>query len=327
MSGCVALLTFAASFGQTTLFTDDFEDGDDDGWTVTQGNWDVIEGRYRPVGGQRNYSYAGDPTWSNYRVEVDVYLGEPDPTGSHWDIAFRVDPTSNPCVDHGCAGRQYILLYDPLTSELVLRYGHGSGTTDVLHYPHYLDPLREYRVTVTVIRFTVTVEIDGISFSYTFHGSDPLYSTGVIGVGHYREDGIDGGAYVDNIVVSLEDLCERVCQSTDTSLGMPATIEFKGGDGSWGTFGAEPVPNQFGIFFYGSTQTRLPFGNGFLCTGGGIVRALPPVVATGNRAEATIDLTSLSGIRYFQYWFRDPAAGGAFFNTTDALCCDFDAGG
>ena len=124
------------------------------------------------------------------------------------------------------------------------------------------------------------------------------------------------------------ELCVKVCQSNPTSVGPGAHIEYKGEVASGiHRFSAEPVPNQPGIFFHGANQIRIPFGNGFLCTGGGIVRLNPPVVGVGNRAERDVLIPPGMGIRYWQYWFRDPMGGGELFNTTNALCCDFDAGG
>jgi len=86
------------------------------------------------------------------------------------------------------------------------------------------------------------------------------------------------------------------------------------------------VPNQNGIFFHGANQTQTPFGNGFMCTAGGVVRG-SVIVATGNMASYTYDNSdskhSVAGYvgttRNFQYWFRDPMGGGAFFNTSNAM--------
>jgi len=118
--------------------------------------------------------------------------------------------------------------------------------------------------------------------------------------------------------------CLKVCQSNPTSVGPGASIEYKG-EVAPGVhrFSAEPVPNDNGIFFHGATLIRVPFGHGFLCAGGGLVRVLPPVLAMGNRAEKDVAIPPGMGLRYWQYWFRDPAAGGPAFNTTNALCCVF----
>ncbi len=87
-----------------------------------------------------------------------------------------------------------------------------------------------------------------------------------------------------------------------------------------------PVPNQPGLFFHGANQVQLPFGNGFLCASGGIVRG-EVVGASSNIARYTYDNSDtkhrldgyIGSTRNFRYWFRDPPAGGAFFNFSNAI--------
>ena len=81
---------------------------------------------------------------------------------------------------------------------------------------------------------------------------------------------------------------------------------------------AAPCPND----------ASAPLGNGTLCIAGPLVR-YAPLVLSGPTGEArlTLDLTTLPAslsaipgatVRY-QYWFRDPAAGGSQSNLTDGL--------
>jgi hypothetical protein len=89
--------------------------------------------------------------------------------------------------------------------------------------------------------------------------------------------------------------------------------------------------NQFGLHFYGPTQANVPFGNGFRCVGPPLVRLKPK--NTGALGEMTdrIDNSLLPGhgqlavgmTRHFQNWYRDPAAGGAQFNTSNGLTVVF----
>jgi hypothetical protein len=71
-------LTLAVSTGsaQTTLFTDNFEDGVADGWTVFQGQWLVVtDGNrvYRQAGLSSKYrSAAGSSAWTDYAVQARV---------------------------------------------------------------------------------------------------------------------------------------------------------------------------------------------------------------------------------------------------------------
>lgn len=155
-------------------------------------------------------------------------------------------------------------------------------------------------------------------------------TTGALANGCYWFGGYPGGNPFGSFWLQLfgdgdggGDLCDKVCQSNPSSAGAGAHISASdNGDGTY-TLSAEPVPNQPGIFFHAPNSIRIPFGNGFLCAGGGLVRLLPPVVGSGGVASRVTDVSGLSGTRYFQYWFRDPAGGGAFFNTSNAICCDF----
>lgn len=92
------------------------------------------------------------------------------------------------------------------------------------------------------------------------------------------------------------------------------------------------VPNQFGLFFYGPEPAAVPLGDGVLCVGGASWR-LPVLTTDGaGAASQALDVTQppnpaatiTAGSRwYFQFWFRDPASGGAGFNFSDSLAVDF----
>jgi len=96
-------------------------------------------------------------------------------------------------------------------------------------------------------------------------------------------------------------------------------------------------PGQFGIFFYGSNPIQIPFGDGFRCVGGQLFRLLPPLLSDGaGSVERPVDLANppqeagriLDGSTWrFQFWYRDPAAGGAGFNLSDGLAATFCRGG
>ena len=92
-------------------------------------------------------------------------------------------------------------------------------------------------------------------------------------------------------------------------------------------------PNgEFGIFFYGPNRIKLAFGDGFRCVGGAIARL--PVVQTGGAGYVSysVDLTDppyasaeiTSGSTWnFQFWFRDPSAGGTGWNLSHGLGATF----
>ena len=90
--------------------------------------------------------------------------------------------------------------------------------------------------------------------------------------------------------------------------------------------------NQTGVFYYGAGQENLPFGNGIRCVSAPTYRLPVTVVGAGGATVWLLDLTNppspagqiTSGSTwYFQYWYRDPAAGGAAFNTSNGLAVPF----
>jgi hypothetical protein len=94
---------------------------------------------------------------------------------------------------------------------------------------------------------------------------------------------------------------------------------------------------MIGQFLYSAGQAQTPFGNGFLCLGGGasVMRIFPPVVG-GQQAGMGVGIDFQSppynagpgaitaGSTWnFQFWYRDVAAGGAQFNLSNGLQVTF----
>jgi Tol biopolymer transport system component len=86
-----------------------------------------------------------------------------------------------------------------------------------------------------------------------------------------------------------------------------------------------------GLFFAGThaIDQSTPFGNGLRCVGGSLVQ-IGVVRANGSTATQVQDLSSpayalvhAGDTRYFQFEYRNLAAGGAGFNTSDALLITF----
>ncbi len=127
------------------------------------------------------------------------------------------------------------------------------------------------------------------------------------------------------------------CTSTENShtVGNGAMIGYQGsasvGNNDLILCSTQAPSGQFGIFYYGGSRISLPFGNGFRCAGGGITRL--PVVTTGASGYVTYTLDNtvaphstkiVAGSSWnFQFWFRDPPAGGAEFNLSHGLGISF----
>ena len=172
--------------------------------------------------------------------------------------------------------------------------------------------------------FTTIIQADGTSdvvlrFAHFTDGVDPIAV-------HKQLFGMNG--FELECVIGT-----NFCSSVTNSLGVRAGIVASGSASvavNSLVLTSSPVPDQPGVFIYGVNQTQIPFGQGLLCvTGlGGFI--YPPVFATQNTAVKTIDNATLpagpitSGSTWnFQHIYRDPAGGGAAFNSSDGISITF----
>lgn len=135
-------------------------------------------------------------------------------------------------------------------------------------------------------------------------------------------------------------LFELYCQSAPNSYSGGAQIwaygstSFTANDLTLITTAA--VPHQFGIYYYGTEKTEIPFGDGFRCVAGQIWRINPPIMANVlgdvmlhvdygqppfDSGPGAID----PGDTFtWQMWYRDPMGpGGSGFNLSNAVRITF----
>ncbi|MBI5364287.1 MAG: DNRLRE domain-containing protein [Planctomycetes bacterium] len=125
------------------------------------------------------------------------------------------------------------------------------------------------------------------------------------------------------------------CVGAPNSAGTSATLGWTGSfahaQNAFTLTLAGGVPNVAGIFFCGDGEQQTPWGNGFLCADGQLVRLPPAVTLSPSGAAArTLDLDAGAGLHLvpgstwsFQCKYRDVPAGGALFNSSDALRVTF----
>ncbi len=135
---------------------------------------------------------------------------------------------------------------------------------------------------------------------------------------------------------------ETYCTAAPNSAGPGCQIGWSGstsiGANDFTLHGWSGIPSQFGLFYYGSEQIQIPFGEGFGCVGGGSLgffRLNPPQLFDSfGDVERLLDFTQppASGgpgqiepgsTWNFQLWYRDPVGGGSGFNLSDALSAPF----
>ncbi len=167
---------------------------------------------------------------------------------------------------------------------------------------------------------------------------DLLIATGIPqGTGGHIGPFVDLAAALDFL-----DNCpppSNYCSTSPNSAGSGAVIAATGStsltanDLTLSANGA--IPGEFGLFFYGSEQAQVAFGDGLLCIAGGasgLVRVSPPVVIDPfgvgvqpiDYALPPFDGGSgqiqVGDVWNWQFWYRDPnGPGGSGFNTSDGL--------
>ena len=123
----------------------------------------------------------------------------------------------------------------------------------------------------------------------------------------------------------------NVCLSSVNSTGLEALMGYGGSNhiaaNDFVLYAFNLPPNKTGLFFFSQTQTLVPFGNGWRCVGSPLTRL--PATTSNSFGDLTwpLNLNALPGgltmhtgeTWYFQAWYRDPAAGGAGNNASDAL--------
>jgi hypothetical protein len=124
---------------------------------------------------------------------------------------------------------------------------------------------------------------------------------------------------------------QNVCMTSPNSVGPGATMSWSGSQSratnDFNLLTSGCPPGTSGLYYYGSTRTIAPFGNGFRCVASPVVRLA--TTSASLSGDVSFDLDS-SGSEidagetwYFQFWYRNTAGGGAFFNLSDALAVPF----
>lgn len=191
------------------------------------------------------------------------------------------------------------------------------------------------------------VETDGGWFQHTVVVTDFVTLTSNVQL-RFRASDLGSGSIVEAAIDDLEitDIdcgsgcgAANYCSAAPNSAGSGALIASSGStsvaanDLVFTVIGAPAT--QPGIFYYGSSAISVPFGDGVRCVGGGTLRLNPILITDGSGsvsrpldltvapANAGLGIIQAGDTKYIQFWYRDPAAGGAGFNLSNGLSAVF----
>ncbi|MFT7680296.1 MAG: hypothetical protein ACI8QC_004302 [Planctomycetota bacterium] len=184
------------------------------------------------------------------------------------------------------------------------------------------------------IRDSLSPEGSGRWGDYSATNDDPAQADSFWGIHEYRNNS-SWRTRIARIDIGCLDVPQNYCTGAPNSAGPGASISATGSTSILANdlvLTATGCPqNQFGIFFYGPSQTQVVLGDGFRCVDGSLYRL--PAVDTGVFGIGSYALDhgnlplggdiAVGSTWNFQFWFRDPPFGGAGYNTSDALQITF----
>lgn len=185
----VALLVTAAGVGTAsaaTLVSDDFEDGNAEGWTTTGGTW-IVNSEASRVLNQSSFvanalARTGEPGWRNYTVQAEVtpvsFNGLPGFAG----VAARVNSTTS----------YYALVVRPNDTAALIRTVNGTAIT-LASAPLQVSAGSTYTLALTVSGQTLVGRAGDVELT----ASDGFLFTGPAGLVTTWTS-----ASFDNIVIS-----------------------------------------------------------------------------------------------------------------------------
>ncbi len=328
-----SLFTASVALGRQVLGGDDLENTS--GWTMglasdtaTTGTWTLVDPRGTAAQPEDDHTAAGTLCFVTGQGSKGGSLGENDVDGG-------VTTLVTPAYDLSSASSPSISYWRWFSND----QGAGPGE-DILEVEISGDGVNWSSVETVG---PTSSESSGGWFQHSFFVSDFIALSSTVQL-RFRASDLGAGSIVEAAIDDLEvvDLdCGAGCGASNYCAGLPnssgpgalmslsGSTSLSANDLTLQVTGASV--SQPGLFYYGTTQIASAFGDGLRCVGGSSYR-LNPMQFTDASGQTTrainyaspptgsgTGLIQAGDTWYFQYWFRDPAAGGFGFNLSDGL--------
>jgi uncharacterized protein (DUF2141 family) len=194
----VLALQLKAEAAPAALFGDDFEDGNDDGWTVQSGDWAVTPeySEYRvsytgssPDSRRSYYSTTASATWTDYAIQARMKVMTPTADNRWGMLMVRYQDSNN-----------YYYLAFQGDGRLRIRKYAGGGSTTIDTVDPGLSRDTWYTLTLEVsgdTTPTLRAYVNGTAVLTVTDTSGSPFTSGTCALGSYQ-----GTAHFDDVVVT-----------------------------------------------------------------------------------------------------------------------------
>lgn len=173
----------------TPLYSDDFNDGDANGWTTYGGTWAVQSGQYGAQVGDGVKSIANGTNFTDFTYEADVTVGS-GTSNTNAGVIFRV---SNPSVGADAYNGYYVGI--SADGDFIQLGKAGNNWTELNRTSMTIDPNIKYHMKIVASGTSIKVYVNDMN-TPKISITDSTYTSGAIGVRAYNVN-----AQFDNVLI------------------------------------------------------------------------------------------------------------------------------
>ncbi|NQX65122.1 pectate lyase [Paenibacillus alba] len=187
-STLIAGMTIIPSVFAANLFSDNFDDGNANGWTTQNGTWSVVQDGgsyvYRQSSANEGRASAGNAAWTDYAVEANVKI-------DNWNGANRAYVAGRYQDGNNFYAAS---LYNSNGGKLEIRKKVSGSTTTLATLDYPLSTGVWYTIKLDISGSTIRMYVNG---TLQLTAADTSLSSGAVGLIAYK-----AAASFDQIVVS-----------------------------------------------------------------------------------------------------------------------------